>query len=73
MNTVDLTSYIPGYEEYQERISRVPYEDYADLEEKIETYEKAIEEIEIILSNITDYKYDIQCVRAVIEDMKREL
>lgn len=75
MNTVDLPSYIPGYEEYQERTSRVPYEDYAKLEEKIEIYEKAMEELEEVLSDSEQYGplEMIKLSKAILEDMKREL
>ena len=73
IDTKDLPSYIPGYEEYCEANSKVPYEDYSKLEDKIDIYETAIDEIETIIADPQDYLYDFQCIKEVIEDMRKEL
>lgn len=74
MNTQDLSSYYPGYEEYEEKKNaQVPFEDYCNLERKIEIYEKFYEEIEEVLNEPKKEKYDLQCIKAIVEDMKRNL
>lgn len=75
MNTVDLSSYYPGYEDYCERNSNVPYEDYAKLEEQIEIYKKSVDELTEILYNAKEYKAleMVNLSKAILEDLKREL
>ena len=50
MDTRDLTSYYPGYED-RDNDAKVPFEDYRNLEDKIEVYEKTIDEMEDILAS----------------------
>lgn len=75
MNTQDLSSYYPGYEDYYEDRAKVPFEDYKTLEDKIEAYDKAREELEEVLEDTEQYKplEMIKLSRAIIEDLKREL
>lgn len=75
MSTQDLTSYYPGYEDFEERKSRLPYENYAKLEDQIEKYEKAVNELEEILYNSKEYKTleMVKLSKAILEDLKREL
>lgn len=75
MNTRDLDSYYPGYEDYYEDKSKVPFEDYRNLEDKIEIYENAFEELEEVLADNEQYTLVemIKLSRAILEDMKREL
>ena len=53
MDTKDLISYYPGYENYEERKSKVPFEDYRVLEDKIEIYDKVVEEIKDTIEDDT--------------------
>ena len=76
MDTVDLDSYYPGYEDYCNNLnSKVPFEDYLDLERKIEIYERALEELEEVLTDSIQYKKaeKIKISLAIIDDMKSEL
>lgn len=74
MDTVDLDSYYPGYDEYCDS-AKVPFEDYRNLEDKIEIYEKALKELEEVLTNDEQYKplEMIKLSKAILGDMKREL
>ena len=53
MDTRDLSSYYPGYDDYSD--CRVPYDDYAELEEIIEKYDRAVDELEDILFDEEQY------------------
>lgn len=72
MNTADLESYCPGYEDRNAE-AKVPFEDYRSLEDKIEIYKKAIEEINEVTTQPEDFIYDFQCIKAILEDLKKEL
>lgn len=72
MNTRDLESYYSGYEDRDTEV-KIPFEDYRSLEDKIEIYEKAIEEIEEVATQPEDFIYDFQCIKAILEDLKKEL
>ena len=75
MDTRDLDSYYPGYDGYCERIereNRVPYSDYAKLEDKVEAYKNLMEEIDSVLSEKTTFEKKIQLIQAVIQDFKEE-
>lgn len=75
MSTQDLDSYYPGYEDYEERKSRVPYDDYAKLEEQIKIYKKSVDELTEILYNAKEYKTleMVNLSKAILEDLKREI
>ena len=74
MDTVDLDSYYSGYDDYCDSAT-VPFEDYRNLEDKIEIYEKAMNELEEVLTDSEQYGpiEMIKLSRAILEDMKREL
>lgn len=67
MDTRDLTSYYPGYED-RDNDATVPFEDYRKLEDKIEVYEKTIDEIEDILAS--DEYVSLEKVREIYEILK---
>lgn len=75
MRTEDLDSYYPGYEDYEERKSRVPFEDYLKLENQIKDYEKAVNELRAILIEANEYEAleMIELSKAILEDLKSEL
>lgn len=52
---------------------KVPFGDYRSLEDKIEAYEKAIEEINEVATQPEDIIYDFQCIKTILEDLKKEL
>lgn len=74
MDTVDLDSYYPGYDDYCDN-AKVPFEDYRKLEDKIEAYDRAREELQEVLEDTEQYKplEMIKLSRAIIEDLKKEL
>lgn len=73
MNTRDLTSYYPGYEDRDNDV-KVPFEDYRELEDKIEIYEKGISRIEDILDS-DEYAYleKVKETKRILKEMKEEL
>ena len=75
MDTRDLDSYYPGYEDFEERDSKISSEEYKILEDKIEMYEKAREELEEILEDDRQYKplEIVKLSKSIIEDLKKEL
>lgn len=74
MDTRDLTSYYPGYED-RDNDAKVPFEDYRELEDKIEIYEKTFDRAEEILTDEEQYseKEKIMEVKRILEEMKEEL
>lgn len=74
MSTEDLTSYYPGYEDYEDK-AKVPFEDYRKLEDQIKTYERAVDELEEILNDTKQYKTleMIKLSKSILEDLKEEL
>ncbi len=75
MSTKDLDSYYPGYEDYEERKVKVPFEDYLKLEKQIENYEKAVEELEGLLYDSEQYKSleMIELSKTILKDLKEAL
>lgn len=73
MDTRDLTSYYPGYDD-RDGEAKVPYEDYAKLEEKIEIYKKNLEDLENTLYQ-KEYKESemITESKKILKVMKEEL
>lgn len=74
MITQDLTSYYPGYEDYEDK-AKVPFEDYRKLEDQIKAYEKAVDELEELLNDTKQYKTleMVKLSKAILEDLKEEL
>ena len=74
METKDLDSYYPGYEDRKSG-AKVPYEDYAKLEEKIKVYESALSELEEIIYDTDQYSLTEKnkLSKAILEDVKRFL
>lgn len=75
MDTIDLTSYYSGYGDYCENNAKVPFEDYRELEDKIEIYENSTNELEDILEDTEQYGplEKIKLIKSIIEDLKNEL
>lgn len=73
MDTVDLTSYYPGYDEYCEDRAKVPFEDYRILEDKLEIYEKMINELEDIFESGYEAYGKLELITALIKETKKEL
>ncbi len=76
INTVDLTSYQSGYDQYCEKIereNRVPYSDYEKLEEKISVYENFVEDLENVFEESTDDSEKSKYVQALLEDLREGL
>lgn len=73
MDTRDLSSYYPGYDDYSD--GRVSYDDYAELEEVIEKYDRAVDEIEEILFDEEQYTINdkLETFKEIIKDLRREL
>ena len=73
MDTRDLTSYYPGYED-RDNDAKVPFEDYRKLEDKLEVYEKAIDEIEDILASNEYVSLEkVREIKNILNEMKEEL
>ena len=74
MDTRDLTSYYPGYED-RDSDAKVPFEDYRKLEDKLEVYEKAFDRAEEILTDEEQYseKEKVTELKRIIEEMKEQL
>lgn len=74
MDTEGLTSYYPGYED-RDNEAKVPYDDYAELEDKLEIYKKAFEELEEVLEDTAEYKSSdkVRLSKAILVDMREEL
>lgn len=73
MDTRDLTSYYPGYED-RDNDAKVPFGDYRELEDKIEIYEKGISRIEDILDS-DEYAHleKVKETKRILKEMKEEL
>ena len=73
MDTKDLDSYHPGYDNYCEQNSKVPAEDYTKLQEKIEIYAKAIDGMKDAIAEKCDTAKKVQFIEAFIEEMETQL
>lgn len=72
METVDLTSYVPGYESYcrsndMDRLERLENE-REELDNAIDEYKNLIEDIKWTLDENTTYGKKLQIIRSLIED-----
>lgn len=74
MDTRDLTSYYPGYED-RDSEAKVPFEDYRNLEDKLEIYEKAIDYVEEVLLDDEQYTAEekFKELKRIIGEMKEQL
>ncbi len=74
MDTRDLTSYYPGYED-RDNDAKVPFEDYRKLEDKLEVYKQAIDYVEEILPDNEQYTTEekLKEIKRILEEMKEEL
>lgn len=74
MDTRDLTSYYPGYED-RDNDAKVPFEDYRKLEDKLEIYKQAIDYAEEVLVDNEQYTTEekFKELKKIIEEMKEQL
>lgn len=74
MDTRDLTSYYPGYED-RDNDAKVPFEDYRKLEDKLEIYKQAIDYAEEVLVDNEQYTTEekFEELKRIIEEMKEQL
>ena len=74
MDTRDLTSYYPGYED-RDNDAKVPFEDYRILEDKLEIYKQAIDYVEEVLLDDEQYTTEekFKELKRIIEEMKEQL
>ena len=72
MDTKDLPSYIPGYEQYCERNKNVPNDDYEKLEEKLAKYKDLVSDIKYTLEEKTTLIERFKILKALIEDFKED-
>lgn len=74
MDTRDLTSYYPGYED-RDNDAKVPFEDYRKLEDKLEIYKQAIDYVEEILPDNEQYTTEekLKEIKRILEEMKEQL
>ena len=74
MDTRDLTSYYPGYED-RDNDAKVPFEDYRKLEDKFEIYKQAINHAEEVLIDNEQYTTEekFKELKKIIEEMKEQL
>ena len=73
METKDLTSYIPGYDQYcnqTEEQAKVPYKDYEDLEQQLANYKDLLSDIKYTLEEKTTMIERFKVLKALIEDFK---
>lgn len=74
MDTKDLDSYYPGYDEYNETTT-IATEEYQDLKEQIDIYEKFIEDLEELFNDKQQYEASemIEESLSMLEDLKKEV
>lgn len=74
MDTRDLPSYYPGYED-RDNDAKVPFEDYRKLEDKFEIYKQAINHAEEVLLDNEQYTTEekFKELKKIIEEMKEQL
>ena len=74
MDTRDLTSYYPGYED-RDNDAKVPFEDYRILEDKLEIYKQAIDYVEEVLLDDEQYTTEekLKEIKRILEEMKEQL
>ena len=75
MDTRDLSSYYPGYDDYCEDLenrAKVPYSDYEKLETKITGYNGLLDDIKSIFSEETTASNQIEMLKDLINDFEEE-
>lgn len=73
METRDLPSYIPGYDQYCEELeaqAKVPYSDYEKLEQQLANYKDLLSDIKSTLEEKTTMIERFKILKALIEDFK---
>ena len=69
METKDLESYYPGYDEYCERNSTVPFDEFLKTEEQKEKFKVKLQEIsELINDEQYSAEEKIKYIKAIIEE-----
>lgn len=74
MDTRDLDSYYPGYDEYNETMT-IATEEYQKLKEQIKTYEKTVEDLKELFNNNQQYEAleMIKMSLEMLEDLEEKL
>lgn len=74
METQDLDSYYPGYDEYCERNSTVPFDEFMKTEEQKEIFKAKLQEIsELIEDDQYSVEEKIKYTKAIIDEMELDL
>ena len=71
METKDLDSYYPGYDEYCERNSTVPFDEFMKTEEQKEIFKSKLQEIsELIEDDQYSSEEKIKYIKAIIDEVE---
>lgn len=71
METKDLESYYPGYDEYCERNSTVPFDEFIKIEEQKEMFKAKLQEIsELIEDDQYSSEEKIKYIKAIIDEVE---
>lgn len=71
METKDLDSYYPGYDDYCERNSTVPFDEFMKTEEQKETFKAKLQEIsELIEDDQYSSEEKIKYIKAIIDEVE---
>lgn len=74
METKDLDSYYPGYDEYCERSSTVPFDEFMKTEEQKEIFKAKLQEIsELIEDDQYSVEEKIKYTKAIIDEVELDL
>lgn len=69
METKDLESYYPGYDEYCERNSTVPFDEFLKTEEQKEKFKVKLQEIsELIDDEQYSTEEKIKYIKAIVDE-----
>lgn len=71
MKTKDLDSYYPGYDDYCERNSTVPFDEFIKVEEQKEMFKAKLQEIsELIEDDQYSSEEKIKYIKAIIDEVE---
>ena len=71
METKDLDSYYPGYDDYCERNSTVPFDEFMKTEEQKEMFKAKLQEIsELIEDDQYSSEEKIKYIKAIIDEVE---
>lgn len=71
METKDLDSYYPGYDDYCERNSTVPFDEFMKTEEQKKTFKAKLQEIsELIEDDQYSSEEKIKYIKAIIDEVE---